>query len=56
MAIDSAGVVLMRSNLFDILVALEISQKTFQRIRLNFVWAFGYNLIGPTRPSSHPQT
>lgn len=45
-AIESADIVLMRSNLYDILVAIDISQKTYRRIKFNFFWAFLYNIIG----------
>ncbi len=27
-------------------VAIDLSKKTFNRIKLNFVWAFGYNVAG----------
>ena len=35
----------MRSDLEDVLVAIDLSRKTFQRIRLNYVWALGYNVV-----------
>ncbi len=35
----------MRSDLEDVLVAMDLSRKTFQRIRLNYVWALGYNVV-----------
>ena len=35
----------MRSDLDDVLTALDLSTKTFNRIRFNYVWAFGYNLL-----------
>ena len=44
-AIASASVVLMNSNLKDVLNAIDISQKTSYRIKCNFVWAFVYNII-----------
>eukprot|EP00041_Stephanoeca_diplocostata_P022512 m.538283 g.538283 ORF g.538283 m.538283 type:complete len:1088 (+) comp22081_c0_seq2:227-3490(+) len=44
-AIESADVVLMKSNLYDVLVALDISAKTYQRIKLNLLFAFFYNTI-----------
>merc|ERR1712070_170506 len=36
----------MKSSLFDVLTALHLSRVVMSRIRLNFVWAFGYNLVG----------
>jgi P-type Cu+ transporter len=44
-AIEAADVVLLRSDLADILAAIDISKVTFRRIKLNFVWAYGYNLL-----------
>ena len=44
-AIEAANYVLMRSDLEDVLVAIDLSRKTFQRIRLNYVWALGYNVV-----------
>jgi Cu+-exporting ATPase len=43
-AIESAGVVLMRSSLVDIMTAIDLAQTTSRRIKLNFFWAFAYNL------------
>lgn len=45
-AIEAADIVLMKSNLEDVITAIDLSRKTFSRIRLNYVWALGYNLIG----------
>lgn len=44
-AIEAADIVLMRSNLEDVITAIDLSRKTFSRIRLNYVWALGYNII-----------
>ncbi|MEW5314299.1 MAG: hypothetical protein WDW38_005807 [Sanguina aurantia] len=44
-AMESADIVLMRSNLEDVVVALDVSRSTFNRIRLNFMWAYGYNVV-----------
>ncbi|KAJ6943458.1 hypothetical protein NC652_009048 [Populus alba x Populus x berolinensis] len=45
-AIEAADIVLMKSNLEDVITAIDLSRKTFSRIRLNYIWALGYNLIG----------
>ncbi|KAL9231033.1 hypothetical protein vseg_006304 [Gypsophila vaccaria] len=45
-AIEAADIVLMKSNLEDVIIALDLSRKTFSRIRLNYVWALGYNVLG----------
>lgn len=43
--VDAAGIVLMKDNLYDVINALQISRKSFRRIKINFVWAFMYNLL-----------
>ncbi|KAL9255837.1 putative copper-transporting ATPase HMA5 [Drosera capensis] len=45
-AIEAADIVLMRSNLEDIITAIDLSRKTFSHIRLNYLWALGYNVLG----------
>lgn len=45
-AIDSGGIVLMKNDLRDVDRALALSQKTFNRIKLNLFWAFVYNVLG----------
>lgn len=37
--------VLIRSNLHDLVVALDLARLVFSRIKLNFVWAMIYNLL-----------
>lgn len=44
-AMEAADVVLVRNDLLDVLVALDLSKFVFQRIRLNFGWALVYNII-----------
>jgi hypothetical protein len=44
-AIESASVVLINSNLTDVITAIHLSKSIYNRIRLNFVWAFGYNVL-----------
>jgi len=45
-AIESGGIILVKNNLLDVVNALELSQKTFNRIKLNLFWAFIYNSLG----------
>ena len=45
-AIETADVVLMRSSMADVCTALDLSRTVMRRIRINFAWAFGYNLLG----------
>ncbi len=45
-AIESADVVLMRSSLWDIVTATELSHAVIRNIRQNLFWAFIYNAIG----------
>jgi Cu+-exporting ATPase len=35
----------MKDNLQDVVTAIDLSKKTFSRIKANFFWAFGYNII-----------
>ncbi|PNX58353.1 copper-transporting ATPase ran1-like protein, partial [Trifolium pratense] len=44
-AIEAANYVLMRDNLEDVITAIDLSKKTFSRIRLNYVFAMAYNII-----------
>ncbi|XP_062095936.1 copper-transporting ATPase RAN1 isoform X2 [Humulus lupulus] len=44
-AIEAADYVLMRNNLEDVITAIDLSRKTFARIRLNYVFAMAYNVI-----------
>lgn len=45
-AIESADIVLMRSDLRDVPGAIELSRRTIRNIKQNLFWAFGYNTIG----------
>ncbi|KAF9619508.1 hypothetical protein IFM89_007256 [Coptis chinensis] len=45
-AVEAADIVLIQSNLEDVITAIDLSRKTFSRIRLNYIWALGYNLLG----------
>ena len=43
--VQAAGIVAMKDRLDDVLNAILISKSTFRRIKINFVWAFVYNII-----------
>ncbi len=45
-AMESADIVLMRSDLMDVATALQLSKKTITNIKQNLFWAFGYNILG----------
>jgi len=45
-ALEAADIVLMKSALADVVTALHLSRVVMRRIRINFAWAFGYNLVG----------
>jgi P-type Cu+ transporter len=45
-AIESADIVLMRSDLSDVPTAVNLSKRTIRNIKQNLFWAFGYNVLG----------
>lgn len=45
-AMESADVVLMKSDLLDVSTAIELSRATVRNIKQNLFWAFFYNIIG----------
>ena len=45
-AIESGSIVLVQNSLMGVVQAIEMSKKTFNRIKLNLFWALIYNLIG----------
>jgi Cu2+-exporting ATPase len=44
-AIESAGIVLVRSDPRDVVGAIELSRATYRKMIQNLVWATGYNLV-----------
>ncbi len=44
-AIESADIVLVRSDLHDVVGAVDLSKRTIQKIKQNLFWAFIYNVI-----------
>ncbi|NJD01010.1 MAG: copper-translocating P-type ATPase [Ruminiclostridium sp.] len=45
-AMESADIVLMRSDLMDVPTAIQLSKRTIRNIKQNLFWAFGYNSAG----------
>ena len=45
-AIESADIVLMKSDLLDVVTAINLSKRTIRTIKQNLFWAFGYNVLG----------
>jgi Cu2+-exporting ATPase len=44
-AVESAGMVLVRSDPRDVVAAIELSRATYRKMVQNLVWATGYNLV-----------
>jgi Cu+-exporting ATPase len=44
-ALESANIVLMHSDLMDVATAIQLSKKTIQNIKQNLIWAFCYNVL-----------
>jgi Cu+-exporting ATPase len=43
---ESADIVLMRSDLMDVVFAIQLSRSTIRNIKQNLFWAFAYNIAG----------
>lgn len=43
--VQAASIVIMKDRLDDVLNAMRIAHKTFTRIKINFCWAFIYNIV-----------
>jgi P-type Cu2+ transporter len=44
-AVESAGIVLVRSDPRDVVAAIELSRATYRKMMENLVWAAGYNVV-----------
>ncbi|NEP11204.1 MAG: copper-translocating P-type ATPase [Symploca sp. SIO2C1] len=45
-AVETAGIILMRNRVLDVVESIKLSRATFKKIRQNLFWAFGYNVLG----------
>jgi Cu2+-exporting ATPase len=45
-AMETAGIILMRDRLLDVVESIALSLATFNKIRQNLFWAFAYNTLG----------
>ena len=45
-AFETADMVLMRPHLHSVITAIDLARATLRRIKINFVWAFIYNVVG----------
>ena len=45
-AVETAQIVLMRNALMDVVESIDLGRATFNKIRQNLFWAFGYNTLG----------
>lgn len=45
-AVETAGITLMRDRLHDVVESIQLSRATFAKIQQNLFWAFAYNLLG----------
>ncbi|OPY21493.1 MAG: putative copper-exporting P-type ATPase A [Methanomethylovorans sp. PtaU1.Bin093] len=45
-AMESAGIVLIKNDLRDVVASITLSKLTMNKIKQNLFWAFGYNSIG----------
>ncbi|WP_027108204.1 heavy metal translocating P-type ATPase [Lacticigenium naphthae] len=45
-AVESADIVLMRSDIIEVITAIDLSHATMRNIKQNLFWAFAYNVVG----------
>ena len=44
-AVESAGIILMKSNPLDVVKIIELSRASYRKLRQNLAWAAGYNVV-----------
>lgn len=49
LAVETADLVLMRSDPFDVPIALRVGRDTLRKMRQNLGWAVVHNVIAPHR-------
>ena len=54
-AVESAGIVLVRSDPRDVVGAIELSRATYRKMVQNLVWATGYNLVAIPVAAGRPR-
>jgi len=42
-AVETGGIILIRNDLMDVVTAIQLSKATYNKIKQNLFWAFGYN-------------
>lgn len=45
-ALETGSIVLIHDDIQDVIVAIDLSKATMRKIKQNFAWALGYNMIG----------
>ncbi|MBD2019515.1 heavy metal translocating P-type ATPase, partial [Leptolyngbya sp. FACHB-36] len=45
-AVETAGIILVRDRLTDVVESIRLSRATFNKIRQNLFWAIAYNVLG----------
>jgi P-type Cu2+ transporter len=44
-AVESAGIILVKSNPLDVVKIIELSRASYRKMRQNLAWAAGYNIV-----------
>lgn len=44
-AVESAGIILVKSNPLDVVKVIKLSQTSYRKMRQNLIWAAGYNVV-----------
>jgi Cu2+-exporting ATPase len=44
-AVESAGIILVKSNPLDIVRIVKLSRETYKKMIQNLIWATGYNIV-----------